>query len=189
MMNINNLYLHVLQVTIVGSGNLEATYMVLPDSSISFEMYSVVRVDELQCGLFEVLGENILRLESCEGEDTTTIVTEDLNIEGTLFLEKKLFVKSREGVVRLNGNILGSSLRSEIACEATKMVVKGQIGNFKYVELFARESISLQNEIIRNVEKMCVECGELSIYSVEVESCRSLSLNCDSLTASGHIQG
>ncbi|KAF1755433.1 hypothetical protein GCK72_022002 [Caenorhabditis remanei] len=180
---------NVKTVTIVGSGNLEATYMVLPDSSISFEMYSVVRVDELQCGLFEVLGENILRLESCEGEDTTTIVTEDLNIEGTLFLEKKLFVKSREGVVRLNGNILGSSLRSEIACEATKMVVKGQIGNFKYVELFARESISLQNEIIRNVEKMCVECGELSIYSVEVESCRSLSLNCDSLTASGHIQG
>ncbi|ULT92779.1 hypothetical protein L3Y34_010105 [Caenorhabditis briggsae] len=176
-------------VTLIGSGNLESTYMVLSDASIAFEMYSIVRVDELQCGSFEVLNENILRLESCEGEDTTTIVTEDMNIEGTLFLEKKLFIKSREGVVRLNGNILGSSLQSEIACESTKMVVKGQLGNFKYVELFARESISLQNEKIRNVEKLCVECGELSIYNAEVESCRTLSFNCDSLTASGHIQG
>ncbi|EGT49197.1 hypothetical protein CAEBREN_18151 [Caenorhabditis brenneri] len=180
---------NVKTVTIIGSGNLECTYMVLPDASISFEMYSVVRIDELQCNSFEVLNENILRLECCEGEDTTTIVTEDLNIEGTLFLDKKLFIKSREGVVRLNGNILGSSLQSEIACESTKMVVKGQLGNFKYVELFARESISLQNEKIRNVEKMCVECGELSIYNAEVEGCRILSLNCDSLTASGHVQG
>uniref|UniRef100_A0A1I7U417 Protein kinase domain-containing protein n=1 Tax=Caenorhabditis tropicalis TaxID=1561998 RepID=A0A1I7U417_9PELO len=278
-------------VTIIGSGNLESTYMVLPDASVSFEMYSVVRVDELQCRAFEVLNENILRLECCEGEDTTTIVTEDLNIEvgaheikpkvqdtkpkpktwdskpkpkvqetkpkpriqntepkptvwdsrpkpktwdskpkpkaweskpkpkvpvnkpkpktwytkpkpkvqdtkpkpkvqvRTLFLDKKLFIKSREGVVRLNGNLLGSSLHSELACEGTKLVVKGLLGNFKYVELFARESISLQNEKLRNVEKMCVECGELSVYGVEVESCRALSLNCDSLTASGHVQG
>ncbi|CAI2352483.1 unnamed protein product [Caenorhabditis sp. 36 PRJEB53466] len=179
----------VKSVTIVGSGNLESVYMMLPSASVSFEMYAVVRVDELQCHSFDVFNENILRLESCEGEDTTTIVTEDLNIEGTIFLEKKLFIKSREGVVRLSGNVLGSSPKSEIACEATKMVVKGQLGNFKFVELFARESISLQNEKIRHAEKVCIECAELSIYNVEMESCRNVSLNCDSLTASGHIQG
>ena len=186
---ISKFQLQHLQVTIIGSGNLESSYIVLPNARISFEMYSIVRVDEIQCQSFDVLNENILRIEACDGEDTTTIVSEDLNIEGTLFLEKKLFVKSREGTVRLNGSILGSSPTSEIACESTKMVIKGQLGNFKFAELFARESISVQNEKVRNVEKLCIECAELSIYNAEIENCRNISINCDSLTASGYVQG
>ncbi|CAI5451672.1 unnamed protein product [Caenorhabditis angaria] len=180
---------NVKNVSIVGAGNLEANHVIMPSSHIAFEMYSVVRIDEIQCKSFDVLGENILRLESCEGEDTTTMIAEDLNIEGTLFLEKKLFVKSREGTVRLSGSILGSTPTSEIACETTKMIVKGQLGNFKFAELFARESISLQNEKIRNVEKFCIECSELSIYNADIESCQNISINCESITSSGFIQG
>lgn len=162
--------------------------MLLPTASVSFEMYSVVRIDELQCASFDVLNENILRLEACDSEEITTIVTEDVNIEGTLFLEKKLFVKSKKDTVRITGNILGSSVKSEFACECQKLIVKGQLGNFKFIELYARESISMQSLTIRHVEKLSLDCTDLCIYSADIENCQHVLMASDSLTASGSIR-
>ncbi|CAB3396746.1 unnamed protein product [Caenorhabditis bovis] len=176
-------------VTVVGSGCLESVNIGALNCRLAFEMYNIVRVDDIQCATFDVLKENILRLEACDGEETTSIIADDLKIEGTLFLGKKLFIKSREGTIRLDGSIFGSSPDSEIACESSKAIIKGQLGTFKFAEIYARDSISVQNEKIRNIEKLCIECGDLSMYDAEIEACRNISINCDSLTSSGYVQG
>ncbi|CAD6189545.1 unnamed protein product [Caenorhabditis auriculariae] len=177
------------KVTITGAGHLECTYLAAQHVSVGFEMYSTTRLDEVHSQKFAVVNDSIFRLEPCADSEDTTIVTEDVAIDGTMLLEKKLLIKSKGGCMRINGPVLGSSPASELTCEASKVVLKGQIANFKFVELFARETITIQNQKLLNIERLSIDCADLSMYSVDVEKCLHTVVSCDAFTATGKIVG
>uniref|UniRef100_A0A7I4YWQ5 ANK_REP_REGION domain-containing protein n=1 Tax=Haemonchus contortus TaxID=6289 RepID=A0A7I4YWQ5_HAECO len=178
-------------VTITGKGSLDCQLVTAEGSNMNFNVYQILRTNEMFCRNVIVQQNSLLRLKPCDDNDVTTVSCDRMLIEGTVFVERKLLLVSKKsdiGELQIRGPIIGTTPDSEVSVECTKTSISGQVANLKLFEMYARESAHFSMAKLKNVKSVAIDCSELSL-NADIESCDNFVVNADAVNLSGTCCG
>ncbi|KAE9419487.1 hypothetical protein Angca_001446, partial [Angiostrongylus cantonensis] len=178
-------------VTICGQGSLDSQLIAADGSNLNFNVYQILCINEVYCRNLGVEKDSLLRLKPCDEQELTTVSCENMLIQGTIFVERKLLLASKKSDacdLQIHGPIIGTSLDSEISIESSRVSISGQLANLKHLELYAKDSLQFSMAKLKNLKSISIDCGEL-ILNASIDCCENLVINADTVNFSGSCCG
>ncbi|VDM52456.1 unnamed protein product [Angiostrongylus costaricensis] len=178
-------------VTISGQGSLDSQLIAADGSDLNFNVYQILCINEVHCRNLGVQKDSLLRLKPCDEQELTTVSCENMLIEGTIFVERKLLLVSKKSDacdLQIHGPIIGTSFDSEVSIESSRVSISGQLANLKHLEFYARDSLQFSMAKLKNLKSVSIDCGEL-ILNANTDCCENLVINADTANFSGSFCG
>uniref|UniRef100_A0A0N5B025 Beta_helix domain-containing protein n=1 Tax=Syphacia muris TaxID=451379 RepID=A0A0N5B025_9BILA len=162
-------------VKLVGEGTL------ISKNSLNFNGGSVtLSLAELYAS--EILGaavyispKGFAKILPVETTTATTIFADSCTIEGKVFTHGKLNLKSGNGTVHVNADLIGTNLMSEVSVEGNDVIFVGSISNLEFLEVYARRRFEYcETATIGNVKNIAVEAetvafnGKFSVFNTVI---------------------
>ncbi|KAJ1348621.1 hypothetical protein KIN20_003971 [Parelaphostrongylus tenuis] len=129
-------------VIMTGQGSLDSQLIAADRSNLSFNVHQILCINEIFCRNLGVQKDSLLRLKPCDEHELTTVSCENMLIEGTVFVERKLLLASKKSDasdLQIHGPIIGTSLDSEVSIEGSRVSISGQVANLKHLEFYAKD--------------------------------------------------
>ncbi|CAI4221093.1 unnamed protein product [Auanema sp. JU1783] len=173
------------KVTLTGRGFAEIDNLQADKSDVLLDLIEVASFGHITANAVEILSQSILRLKPYGESDSSTILTPNLNIKGNLLVDGKLFITALKGSeIYINGSIVGSSPESEVCIEGIKLRLTGLIASLKFLEIFAKETLTITNGKFKNINGSAIECKEL-FANVNMDDCLQSVWNSEVANISG----
>ena len=177
-------------VKLSGKGSLECNTLHIGGELLSFDLYQELCTSEIVAKHILINKESNLRLK-LNGNPSTSISCSSLQVHGNLFVDEKLFLtplKQTDTAMVVSGNIIGTSTNSEISFECETLDLKGQVANFRFMEVYAKSTWRSEHLDLVNISNTAVEAMEVDV-NVRSQRCINTMINCDVASISGKIHG
>lgn len=154
------------QVKMIGSGSLACRKSCNVSGDSVTLMTRDVRMSELMGSTVTLAPDRTLNLSPFDsrGNEAVSIYADNCYLQGRIFLEHKIVLKTNRGTVQIDGEILGTCADSELCLECGDLIITGTVANLDFLESYTRTRIEhCETGIIKNVKNIAIEAEFITL--------------------------
>uniref|UniRef100_A0A0M3IMR2 ANK_REP_REGION domain-containing protein n=1 Tax=Ascaris lumbricoides TaxID=6252 RepID=A0A0M3IMR2_ASCLU len=175
------------QVKIIGKGTMRCLRsMNIAGEAIIFTMKELYANEILATSVtFNAIVHS--KISPTETSQALSVYSDRCFIHGRLLIEGKLCLKASKGIVKIDGNIMGTSMNSELSVECDDLILSGDLANLEFLEIYARKRIEFcETAIIKNSRNAAME-AEFIAFDGKVTNCEVLLATAEEVAIDGSL--
>ncbi|VDK75943.1 unnamed protein product [Onchocerca ochengi] len=131
-----------------------------------------IRMTELMGSLITIVSDGTLSLSPFDSRlKTLSIYADNCYLQGRIFVEHKIILKTDHGACYISGEILGTCANSELSLECDNLFLTGTVANLDFLESYTRKKIEhCETGMIKSVKNIVFEAEFISLDGKIIDS-------------------